>query len=122
MIYNAADIIGRLEELRGSKLSDKAQSEIESWEKGRKLATTVQTEGWSVAIELLQSYVVKSVEQLVSTDPADNESVNAGHAVSYVASRLLKIFQEDVNAWIELSRRTPEVVKETIDSQSKLEL
>jgi hypothetical protein len=122
MEYNAADIIGRLNDLRGSKISDKDQNEIESWEKGRKLATTVQTEGWPVAIELLQSYVVKSVEQLVATDPADVPSRNANHAISYVASRLLKIFQEDVQSWIELSRRTPTVIKETIASQDRLEL
>ena len=122
MEYDAADIIGRLESLRGQKLSEGDQVSIETWEKGRKLATTVSTEGWPIAIELLTNYVVKSLQDLANTDPREKEEVMAAHSVTFVASRLLKIFQEDINSWIESSRITPKVIKETIDSQSKLEL
>jgi hypothetical protein len=122
MEYNAADIIGRLESLRQHKLSEKDQNDVIIWEKGRKLATTVSTEGWAVAVELLQTYVIKSLEELAGTDPQDKESVLAGHSITFVASRLLQIFQQDVNNWIESSRYTPQVIKETIDSQAKLDL
>jgi hypothetical protein len=122
MEYNAGDIIERLESLRGQKLSEGDQVSIETWEKGRKLATTVSTEGWPIAIELLTNYVVKSLQDLANTDPREKEEVMAAHSVTFVASRLLKIFQEDINSWIESSRITPKVIKETIDSQSKLEL
>ena len=122
MEYNAADVVGRLEALRGTKLTSGEQQSIEDWEKGRKLASTVNSEGWPVAVELLTSYVVKSLEDLASTDPMDKESVLAAHAVTFVSSRLLKIFQQDVNTWVESSRTTPKVVKETIDSQASLQL
>jgi len=122
MQYNAASIIERLEAIRGGKLDGRDQDEIQTWEKGRRLATTTSTEGWPVAIELLTNYVVRSLEGLASTDPLNKEEVLAAHAVTFVAGRLLKIFQEDVNSWVESSRQTPKVIKETIDSQSKLDL
>jgi hypothetical protein len=122
MKYNAAEIIERLEQIRGNKLSGRELSDVEIWEKGRRLATTVSTEGWPVAVELLESYMIKSLEALASTDPKDTDDVVVNHAVTFVASRLVQIFKQDVANWVESSRVTPTVIKETIDSQSKLDL
>jgi hypothetical protein len=122
MKFNAAEIVERLEIIRGAKLNSGEQSEVEVWEKGRRLATTVSTEGWPVAIELLETYVVKSVEALASTDPKDQDEVLTNHVISYIASRLLQIFKQDVARWIETSRSTPRVIKESFDSESKLNL
>jgi len=122
MNYNAADIVGRLEELRHEKLSEYDQNNIEIWHKGRELAVTVATPGWQVALDLLQTYVVKSVEELIKTDPKYTDTVLSGHVISFVAGRLLTIFKQDVNSWVESSRQAPGIIKETIDSQKDLNL
>lgn len=118
--YTSKDIIERLEQIQQKVLEQSEKDSIEHWEKCRKLATTVNTEGWPVAVELLYSYVVHSVERLVAIDPSEKENVGAQHAVAYVASQLLNIFNGDVKRMIENSHRTPEPVKQVLQSQLEL--
>jgi hypothetical protein len=118
--YTSKDIIERLEFIQNKVLEQSEKDKIEHWEKCRKLATTVHTEGWPVAVELLQSYVIHAVERLATIDPAEKENVAAQHSVMYVASQLLNIFNQDVQRMVHTSRETPEPVKEVLQSQLEL--
>jgi hypothetical protein len=118
--YTSKDIIERLEFIKNKVLEQSEREKIEHWEKCRKLATTVHSEGWSVAIELLQSYLVHAVERLVSIDPSEDTNVAAQHSVAYVASQFLNMFTQDVDRMINTSRQTPEPVKDVLNSQLEL--
>jgi hypothetical protein len=118
--YTSKDIIERLEFIQQKVLEQSEKDKIEHWEKCRKLATTVHSEGWPVVIELMQSYVIAAVERLVAIDPAEKDNAAAQHAVAHVASQFLGIFNTDVQRMVNTSRETPDPVKEVLQSQLEL--
>lgn len=108
------DIANQLEQLTGKPLDPADQADIQLWEKGRALAHQVNSPGWDVVIEMLQSYVTQHVNTLMATDPINTDEVLATHAVMYAASRIFHLFQEDVARAVEASRKTPEALKQGI--------
>ncbi len=106
------DIVDQLQTLTGKPIEPEDQADIELWQKGRDLSHTVNTQGWPVVLEMLQSYVTQNVNLLMNTDPAQKEEVLANHAIMYAAGRIFRLFQEDVANAIAASRKTPEIVKQ----------
>lgn len=104
-------IIERLENLSNQSLNQFEKDEIEVWNKGRALGFIVNSFGWDVVREMLQSYVTKEIDRLISTDPANRDEVLANHAVAFSASRIYSVFMEDVQRCVEAASRTPESVK-----------
>jgi len=111
------DAVNQIEAMSGSV--DPAQrDEVELWLKGRALASVVNSNGWDVVLEILQGYASQEVDRLMNTDPGEKDKVFAAHAVAYAASRIYKLFVEDVNNCIRASINTPEVVRKTFQQAS----
>lgn len=108
---NVDQVTAQIEKAINGNLTDEQHEEIELWIKGRSLATTVSTPGWEVILEMLQSYVAKSIQKLATIDPAKKDEVAAEHAVYYTANQIVRRFVEDVDYAIQYSRKTPDVVK-----------
>jgi hypothetical protein len=106
------DIQEQIEKLNGKPLAEEDRAEIELWQKGRDLAHQVNGPGWNVVLEMLQSYVTQNVNTLMNTDPSKTSEVAATHAIMFAAGRIFRIFQEDVAAAIQASRKTPEIVRQ----------
>lgn len=104
-------LISNLEARRGQEFTDEQRGEIELWSKGRALAQIVGFYGWEVAMEMLSQYVVDATERLVATDPGDEKERNAQHAIAHAASKIVRMFREDVLNAINASQKTPDVVK-----------
>jgi hypothetical protein len=108
------DISEQLENINGKALEPDERADIDLWNKGRQLAHQVNSPGWDVVLEMLQSYVTSNVNTLMNIDPKHHEEVLATHAVMFAAGRIFRLFQEDVASAIEASRKTPEVLKQGI--------
>jgi hypothetical protein len=114
------ELIEQIENINGKPLEEEDKAEIDLWQKGRDLAHLVNTPGWSVVIEMLQSYVTQNVNSLMNIDPGKKDEVLATHAIMFAAGRIFRLFQEDVTNAITASRKTPEVVKQGIRRSSPI--
>ena len=112
MLDPTEQIVSQLEALRGGELTPEEKNEIVLWEKGRALAHQINAPGWDVVLEMLQSYATNEIATLARTDPSKKEEVLAAHAVFFAANGIFVRFQEDVQAAIDASRRTPEALKQ----------
>lgn len=110
-------LVEKLEIVNDKPLSEEDRDEVERWRKGRDLAFVVNSQGWDVIREMLQSYVTKEVDRLLSVDPGKGDEVLAAHAVAYSANRIYTIFMQDVQSCIETTR-TPLIVRESIGKLS----
>lgn len=106
------EIVDQIESIGGKPLEPEDKADIELWQKGRQLAHQVNSPGWSVVLEMLQSYVTQHVNVLMNTDPVKRDEVISNHAVMFAAGRIYSLFQEDVANAIAASRKIPEVVKD----------
>lgn len=106
------DIVEQLERNNGKPLEEEERAEVELWQKGRALSHQVNAPGWDVVLEILQNYVTQNINQILNTDPGNKDEVLATHAVAFAASRIYRLFREDVANAIEASKRTPECLKE----------
>jgi len=97
-------------ERAGLELSPEERAEIDLHQKGRALAQKVNFPGWQVALEMLQSYVLKATEVLVNMTPGD-PAVPTAQAAASAASQIYSKFVQDVQAAISASEQTPEVLK-----------
>lgn len=103
--------INQLETLHNRSLEPEEKNEVEIWLKGRALAQVVGFPGWEVAIEMLQSYAEKEIQDLIKTDPAEKEKILSYHAVAFAADGIFRRFTEDTKNFVEASRNTPNLVK-----------
>ena len=109
-----SDLTERLESQLNAQLDPEEIGSIELWEKGRYLAGIINTEGWRVVLEMLQSYATKAFDALIETDPSNIDEVRANHAVAFAAHRIYSSFKQDVASAIDTSVKTPDVVKEVL--------
>lgn len=110
-------LVEKLEIANGKQLTEEERDEVDRWTKGRALAFVVNSPGWDVIREMLQSYVAKEVDRLVSIDPGHRDEVMAAQAVAFAANRIYTIFIEDVQTCIN-STHTPPIVREGISKLS----
>ena len=113
-------MVDRLESLSGKPLTEEQEVEVALWNKGRDLAFVVNSAGWDVVREMLQSYVTNEIDRLLSTDPASRDEVLAAHAVAFSANRIFTIFTEDVQRAVNASVKTPQIVKEQLSKLSPI--
>lgn len=93
-------------------ITDEQRDEIDLWQKGRALQQITTFYGWEVMKEMLEDYAIDAERKLASIDPASQKEVLSQHAVAFASRRLINIFVEDVRRAVEMSRRTPDVVKQ----------
>jgi hypothetical protein len=92
--------------------SQEDKRDVQLWLKGRALASLVNTDGWDVVKEMLQSYARSALEGLIEIHPAEKDKVSAAHAIAFAVNDLiLKLFQ-DIGTAVENSRTTPQSLKE----------
>lgn len=116
----AGDVINNLEAKLGIQLDDEQQAEIELWQKGRDLQSISGHHGWSTVLEMLQSYAIDATRRCVNTDPLTDEA-RVEHAIAFAANRIYTNFINDVDAAIQASQQTPEVLKQGIRSAMPVE-
>lgn len=105
-------LVEKLETVNNKPLSGDERDEVERWRKGRALAFVVNTEGWDVIREMLQSYATQEIDRLLAVDPGNRDEVMAAHATAFAANRIYTLFLDDVQQCI-ASTRTPEIVRQT---------
>jgi hypothetical protein len=103
-----------LERILDRELSAEEQNQVSLWEKGRALAQMRAMYGWDVIIEMLQSYPLKAMDELMRMNPSEGPLVNAQQAVAFGAHKVFMNFQADVDAAIEASRQPPDVITEQL--------
>lgn len=103
-----------LERILDRELNAEEQNAVSLWEKGRALAQMRAMYGWDVIVEMLQSYPLKAMDELMRMSPSEGPLVNAQQAVAYGAHKVFMNFQADVDAAIEASRRPPDVITEQL--------
>lgn len=118
MSETTQSMVDALNSVAADPLDEDQQIELDLWNKGRALGFVVNTQGWDVIQEMLQSYVTQEVAHLLSTDPGDRDAVLAAHAVAFAAQRVFTLFVEDVRRAVLASRVTPQVVKDNLSKIS----
>ncbi|SRR6266436_3124843 len=119
MPYSPAGGLDLVKKL-GLELNEEQQGDIELWQKGRALQSISGHHGWPVVLEMLQSYAVNATHRCMNTDPMSDEA-RIEHAIAFAANRIYTAFINDVNAAIEASNQTPEVLKQGIRSAMPVE-
>lgn len=110
-------LVEKLETVNKKQLSDEERDDVERWRKGRALAFVVNTDGWDVIREMLQSYATREFDRLLSIDPGNKDEVMAAHAVAFAANRIYSCFIQDVQTCIETTR-APQIIRESISKIS----
>lgn len=108
----------RFEKVIGRNLEDEERDRITLWEKGRHLQQMVSLPGWQVVLEMLQSYPVEALKEIVKIDPSLREEVISQHAIAFAGSRMFTLFQEDVAKAVEAAKHPPEFVREALIPRS----
>ena len=109
---HAERLIATLEIQSGQSLSPDQVAEIELWEKGRALAQVSAFPGYQIILEILQSQPTQAMADLMKIKPGDNDRILAAHAVAYAANEGYINSVNAINAAIEASKTTPDVVKD----------
>jgi hypothetical protein len=104
----------KLTQILNRQLTEEEEYNITMWEKGRALSQIRVLPGFDVVLEMLQSYVAKSAEEITKIDPKDRDEVNAASTVFIVANQLFIKFKQDVDAAIEAARKPPAVLSESL--------
>src|SRR5437660_4261202 len=94
--HSSEVMVDRLRGLLNRDLTEDETTSIYHWQKGRALQQTLATAGWEVVVEMLQSYAETAIQDLLSTDPANERNVIANHAVAFAANRIFRLFLDDV--------------------------
>ena len=113
MIPSADNMVAEIEQTLGDSLNEGDRAELDLWEKGRELQSIVNTRGYEIILDTLKNYVAQANEALVSLVPGDPGVVTAHAAVSG-ASQLVYYFQQDINAAVEASHRSPSALKRAV--------
>ena len=110
MIPSADNLTAEIEETLGDQLNEDDRAELDLWEKGRDLQSIVNTRGFDILLETLQTYVDNANANLISLAPGDPNVITAHAAVS-AANQLVSYFKQDINAAIEASHKSPTALK-----------
>jgi hypothetical protein len=112
MIPSADNMVAEIEETLG-ELNEDDRAELDLWEKGRELQSIVNTRGFEIILDTLQSYVDNANDSLIRLAPGDPAVITAHAAVS-AASQLVNYFKEDINAAVEASHKSPNALKRAV--------
>ena len=106
----------RLEQLLDRELRPEEQNQVALWEKGRALAQMKSMFGWDVILEVLQSYPLQAMDDLMRMDPASTprDERDAQQILAFAANRIFQNFQADVASAIDASRKPPDVITEQL--------
>jgi hypothetical protein len=102
-------MISRLENILQRPLEPEEQEDVKTWEQGRALSQIVNTEGWEILCEALQSYADDATAQLLRMRPGD-KNVPEAHAAAYALTQLCFKFKE--NIYNAINMQTPDVVRQ----------
>lgn len=91
-------------------LSPDEVQEVEQYERGRFLRMVVESPGWDVVKELLESYLREAVDDLTSVSPESRDKVVALHSTAYASVRFYKRLMEDIQQAV--NAPVPGVLKE----------
>lgn len=92
-------------------LREEERIAVEWWVKGRSLAPLMESDGFQVVMEILESYAATDERRLLNL-PAGDPAVVAAHAAATTSRVNLARLKEDMAAAIDAAKDVPEVVKE----------
>ena len=105
-------IRNRVEQSLGRELAPEEFAEIQIWDRGKRLASVVNYEGWNDVVEMLKGYVEKADRELREIPPWKKEEASVAHAILFAANEVVTTFLRDVQMAIQAER--PAALEEAV--------
>ena len=101
---------------------DQIEDELDLYERGRLLKTTIHTVGWPEVLEVVKSYLDDMDAQLKAI-PVGDPSIIAAHAGVHVMSKFYQFFQEDIDNAIKMADNpSPELLEYIASARRKFDV
>lgn len=104
-------LVEQVESALRRPLEEHERAEVELWRKGRSLSGLLNSPAWETLQATIAEYPRQATEDLRRLKPGDNDRILAAHAVAYALNEFHEHLQQDLQAAIDASERTPEVVR-----------
>ena len=103
-------------------IDEQMEDELDFYERGRLLKTTVNTPGWKEVLAAVKSYVDDMEDQLRSM-PVGDPNIIPAHAGVHVMSEFYRKFQEDINRAVQVAESpTPELLEYLSQARRKFDV
>jgi hypothetical protein len=86
---------------------DQIEPELNLYERGRMLRTTINTPGWETVLETIHSYV-EDIDRQMRAIPVGDPSVVPSHAALFALDKFETYFKQDISNAIEVSENPSE--------------
>lgn len=105
-------LVEQVESALRRELEEHERQEVELWRRGRSLSGLINSPAWETLQATIAEYPRQAIDDLLRVKPGDNDRVLAAHAVAYALNEFHEHLQQDLQAAIDASDRTPDVVRE----------